>query len=317
MTIQPIWKPIEVDMTGALEDGAVDFSVRTGGSIIYEGRAYADIYNVCVVRLNDILKDYLGVRYLPLTGNTYLDTRAVVAFSIVYGDTTTTIKVLNDWSYNPAAWSDSTPAILTDEIAHWDCHTIRPFTIIGASEYSWELRDEFGSTLSGEDRTITGESETVYADPYMPGYFVIRAGDDEYIYPIVEKCDKGTLIYRNLIGGFDVLPLASVTETESYTRESYETAGNNTGRDRHIIRDYCEAVTRAYTLRTPILTDAQAAKMNGAIGSVQAWLHTAERGYEAVTIKTGSCKRKTFRNEGRKRIVYEFEVEFAQPMERR
>lgn len=318
MTIQPIWKTISVDMTSALaSDNSVAFSVKIGSTVIYEGKAYADIDGNCVVVLNDILKDYLGSQF-TLTGQTYLDTKAVVTFTVTYGTSgSTTIKVLNDWSYEPLTWADNSPAILTASAIRWDYRTLRPFTIIGASAYSWVFKNASGTTVSSGSRTISGNSETFFASPTVPGWLVITIGTETHTYPIGDYCDKGGLIYRNALGGFDVLPIASLVENDTYTRETYEIAGSNANRQTHLRRDFRNAVTKTFALRTPVLTDTEAAGLNNALGSVQAWLHTAERGYEAVTIKTNTWKRKTFKNEGRKRVVYELEVEFAQPMERR
>lgn len=317
MTIQPIWKTISVDMTSALESGVVEFSVKIGSTTIYEGKAYADADGNCVVVLNDILRDYLGSQF-TLTGQTYLDTKAVVAFTIAYGeDESETIKVLNDWSYEPTTWADNSPAILTASAIRWDYRTLRPLTIIGTNNYSWAFKDEDGNTVSSGSHTIAGGSETFFAAPTVPGSLTITIGSTTRVFPIGDYCDKGGLIYRNTLGGFDVLPIASLVENETYERNSYEVAGNNGSRQTHLRRDFRNAVTKTFTLRTPVLTDTEAAGLHNALGSVQAWLHTAERGYEAVTVKTNTWKRKTFKNEGRKRVVYELEVEFAQPMERR
>lgn len=320
MTITPIWKTIEVDMTSGLSSGAATFAVKIGSNTIYEGKAYADPNGNCIVTLNGILKDYLGTPAMTLTGQTYADTKAVQTFTVTYGTSgSTTIKVLNDWSYDPArSYADNSPAILTDAAySRWDYHAIRPFTIIGASSYSWVLKNTSGTTISSGSRTISGNSETFFCQPTAPGTLFITIGSHTYSYKIGNYCDAGAFVYRNKIGGFDTIPIASFVNNEEYTRESYDIAGNNWNPQTHLRRDFRADVRRTITLRTPALSDAEAAVTANAVGSVQAWLYSADHNYEAVVVKATAWKHKTFRNEGQKRVVYEFEVEFAQPMERR
>lgn len=319
-SIKPIWKPIDVDMSGELSGGSVAFSVVVGTETVYTGRAYADGNGDCIVRLNDIFRSYLGKAGLKLTAQTYADTAAVVLFNVIYGDTFDSIAVLNDWSYDPAqSWRTDDGRILSNAVMRdrWAVGTIRPFTIIGAEEYGYAFYDKDGEEVSSGSRTIAGFSETFFARPSVPGRLTLTIEDTDIDFPVSEECGAGSLIYRNTLGGYDTLPIASLVERSTYDRETYDRAGRTASREEHLRREFREAVTRTYTLRTPVLTDAEAARMYEPLGSPEAWLYTPENGYEAVIVKAGEWKRKTFRNEGRKRVVYEFEVEFAQTMERR
>lgn len=317
-TIHPIWKPLIVDMSGELSSGAVEFSISTGGETIYEGKAYGDADDNCDVQINDIIRGHLGSFFPYPTTQRSLDLDAVRSFSVAYGTDGTTVKVLNDWSWDASrSWADNSPAVLTAPVLHWDYRTIRPFTVIGASTLAYTFYNAAGAVVSSGSTTIGTGSLTFFAAPTVPGSLKLTVGTVNFTYPIGEYCDKATLIYRNALGGFDVLPIASLVENEAYTRDTYDIRINNPLLTEHLRRDYRAAVLKSYTLRTPVLTDEEAAKMSNALGSLQAWLHTAERGYEAVLVRAGSWKRKTFKNEGRKRVTYEFDVQFAQPQERR
>lgn len=318
--IKPIWKAIEVDMTSELENGVVDFSVSAGGVTVYSGRAYADADDTCIVRLNDIIRDHLG-KDVPVTGTLSLvDTKAVIPVTVTFGESSESFKVINDWSYDDGlATSDVRIVILSDAVIdRWDYRTTRPITIINATHFTYTFYDVEGEVVtSGEYNFADGQlSVTLFAKTTVPGQLVISTGGVRpytISYNIGEYCDAGTLYYRNTRGGYDMLPLASIVENERYTRETFDKM-NTPVNTRHI---YHEDMTRRYTLRTPVLTDEQAAKIGAVIGTPWAYLYTPERGYVPVIMTTEEYKRKTYKNEGRKRVVYEFEVETAQDMERR
>lgn len=325
MTIYPIWKDIILNATAQLSSGKVDFAVykdsQSAANLIYSGTAYADAANTCNIRLNDIFKDYLG-RETRLYVPNITDAGAARLFVVVYGSASATYKVVNDWSYITGDFADTAIHSLNGPVRDWyDINCFPAFCFTGVAQYYWQYCAMNGTIIAEASGTAAFPSVmfTTNAATYGEGYYELwlsPSGSEtptKFRYYFKDNCKKDYLYYRNKWGGFDVLPLASVVENESYERETYEVSGDtNVYRDNHISRQLSEKVTKTFTLRTPVLTDAEAARMDNVLGSPQAWL-----GYDAVTVKAGAWKRKTFKNEGRKRVVYEFDVEFAQPMERR
>lgn len=322
MEIYPIWKTIEVDLTSKLTDGAVEYYVYVGGmdrTLVYEGRAYADANGNCKVTLNDIIKDYLGTAGDPdITEELWDADNALVEVYVEADDTGPTFLVLNDWSYDKAySWDEDIAQDLGDRVIE-KIETGIPFplTVINATGYTFARNGV--TVVSG---TLEGYSNTLFLPVGLAGEYELELegsdGTEIYNFTAVDACRKGHILYRNAIGGFDLLPIDSIVENDAYKRDNYEIAGDNADRDKHLRRDYRNAVTKTYTLRTPVLTDDEASRMHNVLGTVQAWLITPERGYDAVSMKANGWKRKTFKNEGRKRVVYEFDVEVAQPMERR
>lgn len=319
MEIYPIWKTIEVDLTSKLDDGVVEYSVYVGGTLAYEGRAYADANGGCKVTLNDIIRDYLGTTQTPdITEIRWDADNALMEVYVEADDTGPTFLVLNDWSYDKAySWDEDVPQDLGDRVME-KIETGIPFplTVINATGYTFQ-RNEV-TVASG---TLDGYSNTLFLPVGLAGEYELELrgtyGAEIYNFTAIDACRKGHLLYRNAIGGYDLLPIDSIVENDAYKRDSYEVAGNTAWADEHLRRDYRNAVTKTYTLRTPVLTDEEASRMHNVLGTVQAWLITPERGQIAISMKANGWKRKTFKNEGRKRVVYEFDVEVAQPMERR
>lgn len=319
MEIYPIWKTIEVDLTSKLSAGAVNYSVYVNDALAYEGRAYADINGKCKVALNDIIRGHLGTTNIPdITEQLWDADNALVEVYVEANDTGPTFLVLNDWSYERSLeWDDQVAMSLNDRVIN-KAYTAVPFPVSLINMTEAVLKK--GSTVEGRFATDT-HSATLFISLTEAGHYTLEArsgyGMEVYAFDAVDACHKGYLLYRNALGGFDMLPLDSIVENDAYKRESYEVTGNNADSAKHLRRDYLNALSKTYTLRTPVLTDDEASRMHNVLGTVQAWLITPERGQEAVNMKANGWKRKTFKNEGRKRVVYEFDVEVAQPMERR
>lgn len=319
MEIYPIWKTIEVDLTSKLDDGMVEYSVYVSDNLAYEGKAYADANENCKVTLNDIIKDYLGTAEAPdITEQLWDADNALVEVYVEADDTGPTFLVLNDWSYDRSLeWDEQVAMSLNDRVIN-KAYTAVPFPVSLINMTEAVLKK--GSTVEGTFSTDT-HSATLFLSLSEAGHYTLEArsdyGTEEYEFDAVDACHKGYLLYRNALGGYDVLPIDSIVENDAYKRDNYEIAGNNADRDKHLRRDYRNAVTKTYTLRTPVLTDDEASRMHNVLGTVQAWLLTPVLGQVAVSMKANGWKRKTFKNEGRKRVVYEFDVEVAQPMERR
>jgi len=328
MTIYPIWKDIILNATAQLSSGKVDFAVykdsQSAANLIYSGTAYADAANTCNIRLNDIFKDYLGSS-LDTSWPQVQDTHAVRQFVVAYGSASATYKVLNEWTYEYAYHDDAGVEVLSGVIGKWNDRTAFPITFIGVRLWSYQFYDTAGVLQDYLlNQQPAGESTTLYFDPeYGAGRLELTlwpasggATVTHTFYVEGESCSDALLTYRNEKGGYGLLTIASVVESEAYERNTYDTTGSNAYSYNHIRRDFTNKVTKTYTLRTPVLTDAESAKIGGVLGSPEAWLSYGGK-LLAVSVKAGSWKKKTFKNEGRKRVVYEFDVEFAQPMERR
>lgn len=325
--ILPIWKPIEIDATEGLEDGKVPFSVKVNGSTVYQGEAYEDADSECYIQVNDLLVGRLGNKDLyPYEG--IRTTGILVPVVVTWGendDYEEEFKVINDWSWdNTRDYGQANFPMMNAPVMpnRADYRYLLPIDIYhqGGGQYRITYKNTAGETVKTLTQSTTSDVMSYWLAPTVPGTVTVMLNNLHLIYSgsFGEYCDAGVLIYRNAFGGFDQLPLAGVVEREAYTRDE-EVARRFHGSiyvPSRLI--YGEKVTKTYTLRTHALTDEQAARMHHALGTMQAWLRTPETGaYIAVNVKAGEWKRKTFKNEGRQRVVYEFPVKVAHNITRR
>lgn len=318
----PIWKPIELDMTSHLVSGVVDYSVSVGGTIIYHGRAYADAAGNCKVRLNDIFKDYFSQNTADIiTGSGIEDAHAVEDFSVMVGSTSYDYEVVNDWSYEARSYSGSGELCQNAPIIPWKLaggFTPQVYLDISALKYSYMSPSglEYDSGETYETAGAPWPKSVLFAfdNEFGAGRLTIwtrRRGASGWTngqsFEVRERCSWLSLMYRNKYGGYDVLAMDSVVTNDGYARGEYTA---------DVRKNWMNAQTRSITLRTPPLDDLGADRIDNLIGSTDVLFYNGGQPVPVV-LRTDSVKHKTFKNEGRKRVVYEIVCDYAQPMERR
>lgn len=127
-------------------------------------------------------------------------------------------------------------------------------------------------------------------------------------------CGNYALYYLNPHGGWDSFLIeGNVTQTDTYKRYQMNVSVDNTSQD-FGKKTYNNETTPSWSLCTGILTDAQAKILTrNLLSTPKAYLHDLVNDIVyPVNIKDNSGVYKTYRNQGRKKVMYQINVEAAQ-----
>ena len=320
--MDPIWKDYDVDLTAHLTDGAAVYEIRKGSTVIYTGRAVADPDGNAVVRINGICADHLG-HALPAVDATALvpDTAGVATFTVYVGGVLVdTVTFWNDWSYDyhfdaSAGGVTSDPVLpVIDTRMPLLLSLVRAGVgIIPAPDFNSDFNSDF---LIEQVQSLGPSTYVVAAGTMVAGDSVTFGG---MTWKVVGDCRRWALYYVNAYGGWDSLLLREhETQTDAYDRKTIRRYYNNDDRAARGTEDYHIDVTRRWTFRTDVLTDAQAARMHHLIGTPLAYLYDLDNAdFIPVLVRDAECVYKTFRNQGARRVAYDITLELAQDMTRR
>lgn len=308
-----IWKDIIIDLTSYLSGGdSVTYSVYDSSTLLYTGKAFKTPDGNCKVRINDILannlKNELPAQF-PVTG-AYL-TNTEFNYTVKVGVTTVAtdrVSMCYDYQTSSAGiwpradilgyYDRRMPVIITSYF--W---TVNPYVKIDGVEYS----------AAGYPFNAVRSAGTV-------GTFWIGYDDKHVDVTRKDTCSRYALYYINAMGGWDALlmsPQGSI-ETDTYKRHTIGQVYNNASRLNAGTVCIGNEVTRTWRLRTPLLSDAQAALMHHLIGSNTVYLFDMVLNtYDPVIITDTNCVYKTYRNQGMKRVYYDINVTVAHDMIRR
>lgn len=317
MPFAPIWK----DRIVTLAAGAdyADFEIRIGsaaGTLLYAGRAYrrpgsADV----VARINDVCADYLAST-LPGASFPPSSSRIAETFvTVVGGSAVDTVTFVADWSYDQLRTiTAATP--LSDPILP-ELDPRQPFLV----SY---LGTPGAVTLTFQDNT----TQTVTPASAGPATAVIDLATYEGLasvsyngttWKVAENCSRFLVAYFNAFGGWDTLVLDGIpARRDDLVRHTIDTDYDNTDPTARGRRDYAIEVSPAWTLRTGILTDAQSEKMHHLLDSPDVYLlDFADMVWRPVVLTDTTHDEQTYRSNGRRPAVYEFNAQLAQERFRR
>lgn len=317
MPFAPIWK----DRIVTLAAGAdyADFEIRIGstaGELLYAGRAYrrpgsADV----VARINDVCADYLAST-LPGASFPPSSSRIAETFvTVVGGSAVDTVTFVADWSYDQLRTiTAATP--LSDPILP-ELDPRQPFLV----SY---LGTPGAVTLTFQDNT----TQTVTPASAGPATAVIDLATYEGLasvsyngttWKVAENCSRFLVAYFNAFGGWDTLVLDGIpVRRDDLVRHTIDTDYDNTDPTARGRRDYAIEVSPAWMLRTGILTDAQSEKMHHLLNSPDVYLlDFADMVWRPVVLTDTTHDEQTYRSNGRRPAVYEFNAQLAQERFRR
>lgn len=335
----PIWKDTYLNLDD-YGNGYVDYLIKVGEGDemkpIYKGRCYRNSNYQCVIKLNEICRDYLVDNFTLLDTQTWIEnTTGSIQFSIyrTFGlnevlDSKMTFW--NDWSYQD--YVGSAAHYLSDPIQ--DYVDRRQYFVFTALFESGEVNVQYEGNINNTT-TFDGIVKT-YID-YLPNVdlygdynfdfnsdFLVyryRPVDIDYTidyngyrtFRVKDTCCKYCLYYLNARGGWDWLLINGVdTKTNTYTRQTYNQNYNNTQYEFGKV-NYRNDIKETWTLNTEYLTDAQSEKMSNLFGSIKVFLHNLEDNTIIPVVITNSSQTvKTFRNQGRKLYNYTISVENSQ-----
>ena len=334
MPFAPIWKDRIVTLAAGAD--SADFEIHVGsaaGELIYSGRAYARPGAADVVaRINDICADYLAST-LPASSFPPPSARIAETFvTVVGGSAVDTVTFVADWSYDPLRTiTASTP--LSDPILP-ELDPRQPFLVsyLGTPG-SVTLTFQDGTTQT-VDLTTAGSYNQSFNSSFAvgsgsgPATAVLDLATYDGLasltfngitWKVAENCSRFLVAYFNAFGGWDTLVLDGIpVRRDDLVRHTIDTDYDNTDPTARGRRDYAIEVSPAWTLRTGILTDAQSEKMHHLLNSPDVYLlDFADMVWRPVVLTDTTHDEQTYRSNGRRPAVYEFNAQLAQERFRR
>lgn len=280
----PIWQDYALNLgTG---DSAT-FTLKTGGQTIYTGKAYKKPGAASIqLVVNDICADYLRQNLPTLTnGTTTAHPDLVKTFTLTSGSLSFTFSFLLDWSYD----TDAPTTNLSAPIRHKAAPSQPVFDTVAGTGTTVHIGQTTVTLANGEKVTLT------------------------------DSCDRYALLYVNAFGGWDSLLCSwNATETDNYIRHTSQHAYQNTSLSERGEDNYANEIRKTWLLNSGWLTDAEAERMHHLLGSTLVFLYDMAEGIvHPVVITNADCPYKTYRNQGRRMVSYEIQVQLARQEVRR
>lgn len=280
----PIWQDIYYTSTAYT---VLDYALQIDGqSTIYTGRAYQRPgANGISINISKICQDYIKdsfreVDFRDYTGSTYEHPYSYVEFNLINvqnGTVLGTYGFVYDWSYE--GWDGNNRTV---------SNPINGRTMTGM----YSFNSNFNGTVSG----ITTQVGTVLTG---------------------NSCGEIALYYKNRKGGWDAFLIEGTwTKKDEYTKYTYNRSFNNNTLEFENGTYHSQIVT-SYVLNTGWLNDQQSDNLAfNLLSSNEVYLHNlCEDKVYPVVITDNSATYKTYKNNSRKLVNYQINVEESQRKE--
>lgn len=281
---RPIWQDTYYTSTAYT---VLDYAILISGqSTIYTGRAYQRPGgNGVSINISKICQDYIKdsfreVDFRDYTGSTYEHPYSYVEFNLINvqnGTVLGTYGFVYDWSYE--GWDGNNRTV---------SNPINGHTMTGM----YSFNSNFNGTVSG----ITTQVGTVLTG---------------------NSCGEIALYYKNRKGGWDSFLIEGTwTKKDEYTKYTYNRSFNNNTLEFENGTYHSQIVT-SYVLNTGWLNDQQSDNLAfNLLSSNEVYLHNlCEDKVYPVVIKDNTATYKTYRNNSRKLVNYQLNVEESQRKE--
>lgn len=280
----PIWQDIYYTSTTY---SVLDYAVQiVGQSTIYTGRAYQRPGSLGIsINVSKICQDYIkdsfrAVDFRTLTGTTYNHPNSYLEFYLINtsnGTVLATYGFVYDWSYE--SWNGLTRTV---------SNPINNHNATGM--YSFLSR--YTTTPSGISTDIG----------------VVSVGN---------SCGEVALYYKNRKGGWDSFLIeGTVTKKDTYTKYTYNRSYNNNTLEFENGTYHSQIIT-SYVLNTGWLNDQESDNLAfNLLSSNEVYLHNlcTDKVYPVV-ITDNTATYKTYKNNSRKLVNYQINVEESQRKE--
>lgn len=331
--MQPIWKDYYVTLaenSGDYPDG-VQFRIKTGGTIIYQGLAFAkpgddEIY----VRINDICADMFF--HTGLYNTLYRTfTTEIVDYDTEAWTQVDSVTFRPDWSwdaqYDPGMQGCNFPingilhplqqfpvACVDSDEVDVAIHNSRE-----TGSFCRDFNDDFQvHTNSTQYQTYSGNENghehwmALTSYPYAE-YLEVEGQR----WTIKDLCGGVVLYYVNAYGYMDsFVPEGRPKVVDTITRHTRKTEySNGPYVSARGVSNYVNEIARKVTFRTGPLTTAQSKRMHHLLNSPYVIMHDLEMGEMWPIILTGNTS--SYQNASGRLHYYEIEAQLAQDMIRR
>ena len=332
----PIWKDYIVDLTEyAVSDDGVSFSVYTGATLVYTGKAYPNPETgKTEARLNDILMPLL------FTANAWGPSGGV---SVLYKQFTVEaydsvldvwVEVLDDyvtpdWSYipdyNPLINGCNHPILGSYEAGQLvplsfvgeGTHTVYIDSVVTVGDFNGDYNNDY--LIGTTTRTAVSYSgDTAGHAHWLDLASYPNAVDievDGIKYPVVRNCNRYLLYYINAFGYWDSFPVYCKTkETDKLTRHTYKKDYDNRKTYNRGTVNQVNEIAHQYTFYTAWMTEAQSLLMPHLLNATTVYLKDNLRGEVLPLVLTNST---TELKQGGQLYQYTIDAQLAQERIRR
>lgn len=347
MAIAPIWKDYFVTLgTRAV----IPFRIRVqdqSGDIIYNGKSHikpGETNNA--IRINDICADYL-TNALPALSQaefsalsfplnflieTLIQTAPGEPADWEYLDK---VQFMNDWSYddsyNPATMGMSFPVNGRIDSRQWLVFTAYNASTITATltftdgttsqvfipvEISADFSDDFNTDFARSARAA-GSGTAVFDLSAWDNVASVTINGKTW--EVVTDCREWVVYYVNAYGGWDSLLIEGNTiERDSLKRYTREMEYDNRDIKNRGRQNYVNEISKAFTLHTSWMSDAESLRMHHLLNSPEVYLFNINTGdMIPVVLNNTTTEFKTYKNNGRRLVNYTIDATLAQDRIRR
>lgn len=293
-----IWKDTNYAVSSANSPYEYSIDLKTGRQItvngttqdevitVFNGKAYVrpgDDY--IQININHIAQDYLDTDLIDLRGissnTSYISANAYRQFYLKNssGSTVQTFNFLNDWSYEDLNLNGD--VTLSEPINGHGCNGMFFLTTKFVNSSQRVVTDVNINAGSGYDTTHCGDFAI---------YYLSRKG-----------------------GWCSFLFEGNATQTDTYNKYNISVPYNNQSIEFQK-KTYHNEITTTYKLYTGWLSDDEARNLSlNLLGTNKAYLHNLRTDeIVPVLVTDGTATYKTYRNQGKRRVNYEINVEYSQ-----
>lgn len=295
----PLWQSVR--LTPHTYDGT--YQVKKDGAVVFNGRVSS--YDSEVV-LNDIARGYVAQGFpssFP-SGGGAMPYDAAVTLNLAPEDVDN--RYFIDFSYQEGRTANSAKTAPID--ARIDMRQVLVVSRASLENTSVTLYGKRANGTTTALKTFSGLTRGKGYNLIYPmssagsGYTEFYFSDNTAIkYTPFESCARYIIYYLNAFGGWDwYVVRGSIKEAQTYTpREYTRSLGNNTPRDRNIVRFGTDVVKR-WNIMTDWMHDAEQARMWHMLGSNNVYLVDLNEGFAPipVNIRTTEWEARTFKTDG-------------------
>lgn len=319
----PIWKDFYANL-GSDESAIYQIRIPGGNEIIYTGKAFKRPgQSMLTVRINDICADYLETPF-PDINNPFNPLPFPKQFDVDiledgYFALADDVLFYNDWSYdrNYDPYTDGLSCPVNGKVSPL---TPIPYSLIWTEELNVIVNGQYTESIRPDG---SGSAGIFMVDvSARKGGDIVKlihadVGDREY--HVVDPCARYAFYYVNAYGGVDMLLMEGhYSKVDNLTRHSRQVEYDNRDVSSRGVHNYQNEISKAMTLHTSWLSDAEAERMHHLLNSTNVYLYDIEKGEMIpVTITDTTTEYKTYKGNGGKLVNYAINVVLSQERMRR
>ena len=332
----PIWKDYEVQLTNTAPSEGVQYRLKVGLNVFFEGRAFAKPgASVTKIRVNDIIASQLTRGFTP-AGETDVPCFSFtieVYSSGSWSQVGSGLYFNADWSYDPDfnVATDPLNAPISDILLPGQLVPATRGTDLGVDEVVFRVgyvlpSGDFNPDFN-QDFLLTGEAYedvTLEVGPCGTAWLDLMDYPTAVSVQVLGKtyrvgggsCNKHAFYYVNAYGGWDTLVVQGKTRiVDALTRHNTDKVyDNHASTSVRGTVNYVNEIARKFTFNTAPMPDASSLKMHHLLNTPHVLVHDTVTGHIWPLVLTGTA---TEHKHGGRLYSYAIEATLAQQRIRR